>query len=105
MKLASVSGERKETIDGLSVAELNQSTRLKYKIPGEIEYGVVITGIEESSSASAAGLQEGDVIREINKKTIESAEMFKKEFKNSKETVLLYVYRNGNHIFKVLKKR
>jgi len=105
MKLASVSGEREDTIDGLSIAELNQSTRMKYKIPSEVEYGVVITGVEESSSANAAGLQEGDVVREINKKTVESAGMFKKEFKKSKENILLYVYRNGNHIFKVLKKR
>ncbi|HUT63199.1 MAG TPA: DegQ family serine endoprotease, partial [Anaerolineae bacterium] len=109
VRQASVTGEKESTSDGLSVAPLNQSTRTKYNIPDEVNNGVVVIDVEAGSTAQSAGLQPGDVIREmkhkgINQTKVDSVEMFEREYKNAKESILLYIYRNGNHLFVALKK-
>ncbi|MBN1292263.1 MAG: DegQ family serine endoprotease [Candidatus Latescibacteria bacterium] len=96
--------ENSDSLDGLTVSQLNDTIKNQFKIPEEIDYGVVILQVESGSKASQAGLMPGDVIREINNKTIDSIDLFRNEYKNSKKAVLLYVYRNGGHFFKGLSK-
>ena len=97
-------GEKEDTLNGFTVAPLNDNTRSQYRIPEDIDYGIVIVQVEEGSSASDAGLQPGDVIREINNKQIKSIDMFRDEYKKAERAVLLYIYRNGGHFFMGLKK-
>jgi len=102
--LASGGTERGGGIGGLSVVSLTPATREKYGIPDEVENGVIVTGVEPGSRAEEAYLRPNDVILEINKKPVESVSMFRKEYKKAKKSVLLYIYRDGNRFFTVMKK-
>ncbi len=103
MDMAAVTGEGEESIDGLRIAELDRTNRAQYEIPADIDYGIVVIGVSEESVAANIDIREGDVIREINNKEVESADQFIREYKNSNGNVLLYVYRGGRHFFRVLK--
>lgn len=67
--------------------------------------GVVVTGVAPDSAASAAGVEPGDVILEINRQAVKSINDVKrliaKQQKN--ENVLLLVNRRGGKLFLVVK--
>ena len=98
------SGQEKK-LDGLAVAPLNRSSRSHYQIPEDVATGVVVTAVEAGSTAYDAGLQSGDVIQEINNKEVESVKTFELLYDNAKQAVLLYIYRNGSHFYKGIKKQ
>ena len=68
--------------------------------------GVVITGVDPSGAAAAAGLREGDVIQQVNGKSVDSADDVRDALNatNGKPAVLL-VARGGNTIFVPLRGR
>ena len=98
------SGQEKK-LDGLAVAPLDRSSRSHYQIPEDVDTGVVVTSVEAGSSAYDAGLQPGDVIQEINNKEVESVEKFESLYNTVQQAVLLYIYRNGSHFYKGMKKQ
>jgi serine protease Do len=56
--------------------------------------GLLVTGVEQSSAASAAGLREGDVILEVNRKNVAGVADFDRAVRNvSSGTTLLLVQR------------
>ena len=62
--------------------------------------GVVVTRVEPSSPAEAAGLQRGDVIVEIDKKPVKSMEDFEKlAAQSAGKQVLLRVQREGSALY------
>jgi serine protease Do len=63
--------------------------------------GVVITEVEPGSPASEAGLQTGDVIREVNRKPVKNVEDFMQKVEKAKDqdTVLLFIQRGQNNMF------
>jgi serine protease Do len=63
--------------------------------------GVVVTRVEPGSPAAEAGLQTGDVIREVNRKPVKKADDFvqKLEKAQGRGTVLLSIQRGENHLF------
>ncbi len=63
--------------------------------------GVVVTRVEPGSPAAEAGLQTGDVIREVNRKPIKKADDFLQKLEKSqgRGTVLLSIQRGENHLF------
>jgi serine protease Do len=93
-----------ETVDGLAVTPLNPITRQEYDISDEVTKGVIVTGVERGSPAAQAGLRPGDVILEVNRKPADSVDTFVREYKKSKDKALLYVNRDGNQSFRVVKK-
>ena len=62
-----------DALHGVGVADLDQATREKLKMPSQIQ-GAVVTDVEENSAAYEAGLRQGDVITEINRQPIKNAE-------------------------------
>jgi len=62
---------------GIEVYNITSELRKKYKLL-EGEEGVVITDIEEGSPVSMVGLEEGDVIKEINERQIKNVDDFRK---------------------------
>lgn len=58
---------------GMRVAEVNAQTARAFGLRPN-EEGVVITGLENESSARASGLREGDIIKKIGETTIRSLE-------------------------------
>jgi serine protease Do len=65
------------------------------------ETGVVVTQVEPGSPASNAGIQTGDVIREVNRKPVKDVEDFVQKIEKVKDqdNVLLFVQRGQNNLF------
>jgi Do/DeqQ family serine protease len=96
--------EVEETI-GAKVQELTPQLSAHYRISG-IKRGVVVVGVEEGSPADEMGLQEGDVILEINRQKIETLKDFEKAMKeaNLEKGILLHIHRKGSSFFLTFKK-
>ena len=89
---------------GLTVQPLTPALAKQYRYEGE--EGVVITGIEEGSLAANAGLQEGDLITEVNRQKVSSAGEFRDAAGKSKDkgSILLLVKNpKGGSRFVILK--
>ena len=65
------------------------------------ETGVVVTRVELGSPAENAGIQTGDVIREVNRKPIKDVEDFVQKVEKAKgpDNVLFLVQRGQNNLF------
>ena len=86
------------------VQELTPQLAARYRISG-IKQGVIVVSIEDGSLADEIGLQEGDVILEINRRKIENLKDYEKAMKdvNLEKGVVLQLHRKGNtfwHSFK-----
>jgi serine protease Do len=99
MAAASVKSEYRNALRGVHVQDLTPDIRRQVDVPKEVE-GVIITDIDSDSAASIA-LRPGDVIEEINRKTIKSVNDYDKTVSRlgEKESVLLLVYRGGGHMY------
>jgi serine protease Do len=67
--------------------------------------GVVVTQVESGSPADEAGIQTGDVIREVNRKPVKNADDFLEKIEKIKgqDQVLLFIQRGENHLFAAVK--
>jgi serine protease Do len=63
--------------------------------------GAVVTQVEPGSPAAEAGLQSGDVIREVNRKPINNADDFVQKVEKAKgqDNVLLFIQRGDHKLF------
>jgi serine protease Do len=88
---------------GLSVQTLEPevAVRLGYD---EAEKGVLVTGIQGDSKAEKAGVQEGDLIKEVNRSPITNAADFRKGLdKIKKDAPIMLLIKRGNSGFIVIK--
>jgi len=90
---------------GARVQELNPQLSSRYRISG-VKRGVVVLSVEEGSLAEEMGLQEGDVILEINRKKIETVRDFEKAMKDARieKGILLHIHRKGSSFYLTFKK-
>jgi len=90
---------------GARVQELTPQLAARYRISG-IKYGAVVLSVEEGSLAEEIGLQEGDVILEINRKKIETIKDFEKAVKdaNLEKGILFHLHRKGSSFYITFKK-
>jgi serine protease Do len=87
---------KSDTLQGVAVADLDSQAREQFHIPEKVKEGAVVTQVEPGSASAEAGLQPGDVIMEINRHTVASAEDAVKLTTHPKEkTTLLHVW-SGN---------
>jgi len=87
--------EASDTLQGVAVTDLNSQTRQKYSVPQRIQ-GAVVNQVDPNSAAADAGLKEGDVILEINKQPVKSADEAVKLTSNAKDKItLLRVWSNS----------
>jgi serine protease Do len=61
------------SLDGVEVAELDGQIRRQYNIPTRIR-GALVTTVDDDSKAAEAGLRPGDVIVEINRRPVRTAD-------------------------------
>jgi Do/DeqQ family serine protease len=92
---------------GARVQELTPQLSARYRISSEIKRGVIIISVEEGSPADELGLQEGDVILEINRKKIETTKDFDKAIKdiNLDKGIVFRLHRRGNTFYHSFKKQ
>jgi len=97
------SGGEKGALKGLSVQGLTPDLRQQLQLPDGTQ-GVVITDIDPDSAASAAGLQQGDIIVQVDRKPVNSVSEFNAAVRAgaSRESTLLLVKRGQGTQFVVV---
>ncbi len=86
------------TLNGVGVGDLDTQARSEFDVPGRVR-GALVTSVDPSSAAAAAGLQPGDVIQEINHHPVKNADDAVKltEKTDSKKTLVRVWSQNGSH--------
>jgi serine protease Do len=87
-------------LNGVEVQDLTPETASRLGLPRN-QQGVVIDQVERGSLAEEAGLQQSDVIVEVNRKPIKNTRDYEQVVSKIKkdETVLLLIKRQGGSIF------
>jgi len=85
----------------LGIAVQNLTPEIAKGLGLKKETGVVVSQVEPGSPASDAGIQTGDVIREVNRKPVKDVEDFVQKIEKVKDqdNVLLFVQRGQNNLF------
>ena len=101
-ELSQNDGEDTGVLDGVGVTDLNPEARQQYSIPQRLQ-GAVITNVDPDSAAARAGLRQGDVILEINKKPVQSAQdAVALTSKTESKKTLLKLWSHGSTVFVVV---
>ena len=89
-------GGRKDKALGLELADLAAGLRRSYQISAEAAKGVVVTHVKPVSPAADAGLQEGDVLLEVNGVEIGSVDELQAQLKKAPKDrwIRFYVLRS-----------
>jgi serine protease Do len=98
----SANGERKMHW-GIGLGNLTPELREQLQAPHEI-HGAVIEQVQPGSSADNAGLQQGDIILEVNRHKVQSASDVQQALSSvaKGQDALLLVWSNGGNTFRVL---
>lgn len=84
-----------DSLQGVAVGDIDMAAKSQLRLPGTLK-GALVTSVDEESAAFEAGLREGDVIMEINRKPVTSASQAIELSQNIKKgKVLLRVWSNG----------
>ena len=88
---------------GLAVDDLNQDVRQQLNLPADVK-GAAIADVRPGSPADDAGLQPGDIVLEVNRKPVTSADQFASAMHAAPagKDILLLVWSKGNNSFRVL---
>jgi serine protease Do len=84
-----------DALDGVEVSDLDAQARREADVPEKV-HGVLVSKVDEESNASEAGLRAGDVIIEIDRQPVHSAdEAVTLSEKVKGDRILLRVWRGG----------
>jgi len=96
------SGSTEDALSNVTVSDLDADTRNQLNIPASVR-GAVVSDVDENSAAYDAGLRQGDVIQEVNRRPIRSAEDAVEATKGlGHQKILLRVWSNGGSRFLVV---
>jgi serine protease Do len=97
------SGSQQKGKLGLAVNDLTPQLREQLDIPARI-HGVAIESVRAGSPAEDAGLASGEVIVEVNRKPVESAEQFSSDVRSvpSGKSILLLVWSKEGTSYRVV---
>jgi serine protease Do len=100
---ATPSGEG-NALAGLEVRDLTADIARQLGLPPGSP-GVVVTGVDPDSAAAEAGIEEGDVIVEINRQSVRNVRDFRRIVAKlgKNDRVLLLVQRRGSKLFVLIK--
>ena len=92
--------EKEHTFAGVAVQDLDRDTAQELGLKEKVQ-GVVVTAVEPDSGAERAGLQPGDVIRELNRQPVKSVKDYEKAASSIKkgDNVLMLINRRGASLF------
>lgn len=95
-------GEYNNLLNGVTVSDLTPDIYSNYNIPKKIK-GVIITQIEADSPADAV-LNEGDIIREINRNPVTNTKEYELIVSKIKpgDDIMLLIFRGGTSSFVIL---
>ncbi len=84
-----------ELVSGVTVQNLTKALRERHDIPDKVD-GIIVTKVDPDSRAAATGVEEGDVISQVNGQPVTSATEARTLAKSGDSTVLLRVWRKGD---------
>ncbi len=85
-----------DALDGVTVDDLNADARQQLRIPADLR-GAVVTDVSQDSNAAEAGLQENDVITEINHHPVAGAQDAVHLCEQAKtKRILVKIWRRGD---------
>jgi Do/DeqQ family serine protease len=92
------SGDDKAAL-GVSVAPLTSEAASRLRLPSTTK-GVVVEGVNPDGRAAAAGIQQGDVIQQVNRRPVQTVDELKTAVRGgSDKPLLLLVNREGRDVF------
>lgn len=95
-------GDDTGVLNGVAVSDLDARIRQQLNIPPRLR-GAIVSEVEPDSAAAKAGLTQGDVILEINRVPVKSADdAIKLTQDGSKKRTLLKVWREGSSRYVVV---
>lgn len=85
---------------GLDVGPLTDERRKQLNIPEDVA-GVVVNEVKPGSPAESAGLQQGDIIQEVNREVVKSLADYQRVAPtiSKEQLVVLFLSRRGNNLF------
>jgi serine protease Do len=88
---------------GIAISDLTPDVRQQLNLPAGVQ-GVAVAQVQPASPGEDAGLTTGDVITEINRQPVRSAEQFRNEVKQlpAGKDMLLMVWANGGSSYRVV---
>ncbi|NLL36400.1 MAG: DegQ family serine endoprotease [Fretibacterium sp.] len=89
---------------GLSVAELTQDLRQRFRLDSNRD-GLVVVRVAPGSSADAAGLRSGDLLLQVNGRKVANLEQLNQALARKSKAVVLLVERGGRTFFIALEER
>ena len=89
---------------GLQVEELDADLTKKFKL-GKDEDGLVVTEVAKGSPAATAGLRPGDLVREVNRRTVGSVDGYRRALRSEDPGVpdVLLIKRGDSFFYVALK--
>jgi serine protease Do len=101
--LASLPLQKSEVILGLDVQALTAALAEQFELQETV--GVLVTKVERGGLAHSEGIQEGDLINEVNRETVRTVTQFSDAVAKVKpgQTVLLRIIRKARAFFIVIK--
>ena len=89
---------------GLAVSDLTSDARQQLEVPGQV-HGVAVQSVRPASPADDAGLAPGDVILEVDRKPVASADQFVSAVHANSpgKDLLLLVWSKGNATYRLLR--
>jgi serine protease Do len=85
-------------LEGVTVENVNDQTAQQLGLPANTQ-GVVVTDISPSSPVADSGLQQGDVIQEVNHQRVSNVNDFDRAMQRAGKSPLLLVNRQGHTLF------
>ena len=97
-----MAGNDEGVLNGVAVNDIDADTRAKMNLPARLK-GAIITGVDADSAAARAGLRAGDVILEINKQPVTSAQdAVELSTKAEGKKTLVRLWSRGSTVFVVV---
>ena len=85
-------------LEGVTVGNVTEDAIQQLGLPANTK-GVVVTGIDPASPVADSGLQQGDVIQEVNHQPVMNVNQFDHAIQKAGKDPLLLVDRQGNTLF------
>ncbi len=85
-------------LEGVTVGNVTEDAIQQLGLPANTK-GVVVTGIDPASPVADSGLQQGDVIQEVNHQPVMNINQFDHAIQKAGKDPLLLVDRQGNTLF------
>lgn len=101
--LDGISDASSEILSGMELLSLNESLRYKYRIPQNVD-GVLVVDVKFGSKAASQGIQEGDIIIQIENYEVRDIKELKEALKKyADEYKRVYINRRGQVFVTALK--